>query len=513
MPEDFLLAGGNAGRTSSVREEHGPKTTFDQRWQNAASCDFGLHGPIVVDETVYVLTVESDEEDNLTYTLVGYDLDDGRGTCRISVPAQTQCYEIASDGRLIYAMTDKALQAINPQSEQIEWSTDFPDNPEYFEGRIVVTADSVYATFTRDVLHEMMQEMFEDDGNGGWDLKVGEVTASSEIGSSYQVGQAEMESVVSTGVSATLAYSDEMVFSVITTELVAADCTTGDVWTESIRDEDETADFRVDPAGIVADQSTVYVAPASSYEQEEEHGVATRGDKLQKNVTAYDSQTGTVQWQTAMSESGVDALAVAENVLIAYESAGGGQNTGRVVALDATDGSRLWEHYDIGSEPTISGVAVYAGTTDGSLVGLSVETGDEIQRYEMDAAPVGAPRILRDRFVVPTTAGLTCLEVTDRLPPSTSGQDTETDGTADAQCPNCGETVGSDLPFCAGCGTKLGSGPSCPGCGEGLHGDEAFCPSCGRELDTTEACPSCGNELDGDEMFCPSCGTNVSSED
>lgn len=377
-----------------------------------------------------------------------------------------------------------------------------------------MTADHLYATFTRDVLHEMMQGMFDANDNGGWELMIGEVTDNSDIGSSYQVGQTEKEIVASAGVSATLAYSDGMIFSVVTTELVAVDSATGKTWTEPLRPDDETKGFQVDPAGIVADESTVYVAPVSGYEREEmKHGMTARGDKLQKNVTAYDSRTGTVQWQAAMSESGVDALGVTEDVLIAYESPSGTQNTGRMVALDATDGSRMWEYYDVGCEPTISRTVVYAGTTDESLVGLSLQTGEEIQRYEMDATPVGAPRICQGRFVIPTTTGLTCLAVTSSSESSHSDQDTVAPETTDSQCPNCGETVDPDMQFCSSCGTELDAGSSCPGCNADIRGDEAFCPSCGMELGTVELCPSCGSELDGDEAFCPSCGTDVSGGD
>lgn len=77
--------------------------------------------------------------------------------------------------------------------------------------------------------------------------------------------------------SVTLAYSDGMVFSIVTTESVAVDSPTGKMWTGPLRPDDETEGFQVDPAGLVADELTVYVAPVSGYEREEmKHGMAAK---------------------------------------------------------------------------------------------------------------------------------------------------------------------------------------------------------------------------------------------
>ncbi|MFR7478069.1 MAG: zinc-ribbon domain-containing protein [Acutalibacteraceae bacterium] len=49
-------------------------------------------------------------------------------------------------------------------------------------------------------------------------------------------------------------------------------------------------------------------------------------------------------------------------------------------------------------------------------------------------------------------------------------------------CPTCGRTVGDNVKFCPGCGSKMPQGNVCPVCGRENREGAAFCSACGAAL-------------------------------
>lgn len=498
MSEEFLCQGADPARSSAVPHEYDPDFEPHVRWQNAAEF---YQGPIVVDDIVYVLVGGPIDQDGYDNTLVGYDLQNGQGVCRIEVPDDHYCAELVSDGRLVYVYTERMVSAVNPQAERIQWTCDICEDLEY-SGSAVAADGSVYAT---SITENMVGQTL---GGGVWNHNVVDIDPADGTSRTYRAREAESETQPSIASSTFLVHSNGLLFFVLDDTLIAVDPGSTDrvKWQQQVPDSEDAFRCQYDRRGIAADESGVYLAPSKVDAGREEVTGETRigGDSLQASVTAYDHQTGTVQWRTPLSKSGVRRIATANDVVVAYES-------GSIIALDAVDGSRRWEYHDAASRPIIAGGTVYANHDTEGVVGLSIETGEETHRYDIDDGfASGAP--LKDAVVVTGDGTLGCVELE---PVATSGTDRTADSSDTQQisegsnCPGCGETVDPQMQFCPGCGTELGTGQSCSSCGETLTGDEAFCPSCGTEVASDSTCPSCGDELAGDEAFCPSCGTDV----
>ncbi|MCD8321405.1 MAG: zinc ribbon domain-containing protein [Oscillospiraceae bacterium] len=84
------------------------------------------------------------------------------------------------------------------------------------------------------------------------------------------------------------------------------------------------------------------------------------------------------------------------------------------------------------------------------------------------------------------------------------------------KCPQCGEYVAGNAPFCTACGCRLlpETAVVCPGCGAVIDGGALFCENCGTRLPerpsegqhTQEVCHLCGTVLEEGTLFCPNCG-------
>ncbi len=89
------------------------------------------------------------------------------------------------------------------------------------------------------------------------------------------------------------------------------------------------------------------------------------------------------------------------------------------------------------------------------------------------------------------------------------------------KCPNCGEYVPDNTPYCTSCGHRLLADDVvvCPSCGKVLEKGMPFCQYCGSPLpqepqnENNGNAPSvvickCGNILPDDAQFCPKCGAS-----
>ncbi|MCD7844508.1 MAG: zinc-ribbon domain-containing protein [Oscillospiraceae bacterium] len=92
------------------------------------------------------------------------------------------------------------------------------------------------------------------------------------------------------------------------------------------------------------------------------------------------------------------------------------------------------------------------------------------------------------------------------------------------KCPQCGEYVAGNAPFCTACGHRLlpETAVVCPGCGAVADRGALFCENCGTRLPESppeqarqrrKVCHLCGAELEDGALFCSNCGVRRPSPD
>jgi outer membrane protein assembly factor BamB/uncharacterized OB-fold protein len=509
MTGEFLQQGATPGRTAAVEHAYDSESHVESRWQNAAT--FHL-GPLVIDETVYVLAENDADDEGYDNTISGYDIETGRGVCRIPVPESCRCQEMVSDGRLLYVYTERAVTAIDPRAQRVRWTREYADEPAYAVGSLVTADDTVYAT---GISKNMMGAVYD---SSVWNSTIVRMDTSDGTGGEQRFREVEQEARLHAAAESWLAYAEGLLFFALDNHLYAVDPSGGPeyLWKHPIPGFDGAFNCRISRQGIAADASRVYVGPSKVDAGRESvtGDVLPGGERLQAAVAAYDHRTGTMQWSTPLSDAGVSAIATADDVVVVYES------SGSLVALAGSDGHRIWEYHDAGSRPVIAGTTVYtAHATADSVVGVDLATGDETHHYDLpDDARMACPLDGTIITAGPDTLGCVTVEATGGTAttsdarsgePQGSGSERSAAGDAGSECPGCGATVTPDMEFCSACGTELSDEEVCPGCGDALSGEEAFCPACGTDLRARSQCPSCGEELSGNEAFCPSCGTNV----
>lgn len=131
----------------------------------------------------------------------------------------------------------------------------------------------------------------------------------------------------------------------------------------------------------LAHENTVYVATPSG-------------------VSALDALTGEGEWATPLDEGISAPMSAAGSALITLAG------TGKVVALRAADGERLWQH-DLGGRSPYGAVAgeqglIYLSLADSRVVALSLATGMRIWERRLSGI-LSEPAVGRDRVFVGST--------------------------------------------------------------------------------------------------------------
>jgi len=130
------------------------------------------------------------------------------------------------------------------------------------------------------------------------------------------------------------------------------------------------------------------------------NGAASDGERLfvtsadEASVVALDRATGAVEWTvTRTGETFYSAASVADGIVYTTTTNDAGLD-GTVLALDATDGSVVWQRPDHGdaqgSSPAVYGDLVITGThANGAVVAYDRATGETAWRYQ-DSGPVSS---------------------------------------------------------------------------------------------------------------------------
>lgn len=493
MTEDHRMVGVSPDRTSFIPDHPGFDGEFDVRWRRSVPS----HGDIlVVDGTVYVET-EQETRGETEYGIVGYDLDDGTGVSRFDFPESGRCFEIVSDGRLLFGVTNEQVTAYNLAAERTQWTHDYrEDRPDVGFKSVLVVDGTVYTDLDRV---PMMRAGFADSPDDVEVIEIALQALGANDGEGRRISVREVPNTWS-GPLTRIAYRDGQAFLGIDTEIVAVDIGSRDVsWTKTIEVLDEADFYSAEKDAFAVGPQGVYFGTRMAKKRVDGPPM----EELDPRVEVIDPTTGTRQWQVQLPQSGAKSIAVGEDVVLVLLWDGG------LLAFDPADGSRRWENYDVERSIVVVDDTVYTMAA-GDLVGLSVDDGSERWRYQLpsDASgSLGNGIFVLDDAVLLRGAELLCLEPTGG---GDSGGVTETTPEGD-RCPDCGEMVDDGAEFCPNCGSHLDTN-ACPNCGESLDGDEAFCPGCGTELSDTDACHECGADLDGDEAFCPSCGADLSTQ-
>ncbi len=478
---DYLLAGGDAGRTAARPDGTAP-TDAEVRWESAIDVEAQ---PLVLDGVVYTTVTERVDGDSSDWSdigerrteFVGFRLADGTGTFQLDLPDDYRVRGLGADSRRLYAATGEGVAAFNPRTERVEWSVELDDATR----RLAVDGSDVYAV------------------NPGYDLRddlVVRIATFPDGGESYSRDIVyEVEPNAGVPRPSNLAVADGSAFVSIRGTVVRYDGR-DTVW-EATLDQSSPAE------SLVVHDGMLYCSVGDS------------GSR--SSLRAYDAATGTTAWDAQLADTASAIAVVGETVVAVIGDVAGG--AAGLTAFDTTDGSRRWEAFEITPTSPISVVdgTVFVGTEDASgtsLTALDLADGTEAWSVDVPTRVEYYPVVLDDAIVVGGDS-LVCLDsvVETGADAPSRMRSTDTGATDDEsrQCPSCSAAVGSDDEFCAECGTQLLPDEACPACGQSLDGDELFCPQCGHDLGGSDpACPDCDTDLDGGEAFCPQCGRDLS---
>jgi outer membrane protein assembly factor BamB len=109
------------------------------------------------------------------------------------------------------------------------------------------------------------------------------------------------------------------------------------------------------------------------------------------DVCALDAKTGTELWSVSVGFSSDTGLSLSNNLLYL------GTNDSRVVALDAEDGSTVWETDDpsgsVVSTPAVVDGVLYVGSNDDSLYAFDADTGNQLWSAPTGGAITSSPAV------------------------------------------------------------------------------------------------------------------------
>lgn len=118
------------------------------------------------------------------------------------------------------------------------------------------------------------------------------------------------------------------------------------------------------------------------------------GGKTSGKIYALNVNTGTIEWEYPGEGTLEDAFIGSPLIVNDILYAGG--KAGTLYALDATDGSKLWQ-FDVGSQiwatPAISGDTLFIGTFGDVLYALDAATGLEKWQFQTGGAIVSQPLV------------------------------------------------------------------------------------------------------------------------
>jgi len=135
------------------------------------------------------------------------------------------------------------------------------------------------------------------------------------------------------------------------------------------------------------------------------HGVVSFGT-TDGTFFALSPATGNLLWQADLDGSiRTNPTMVAGNLYVAVN---GGSEGSRIVAMNAGDGTTLWQTHISGGISAALAVdeSLYAGTSLGDLLALDRKTGDIRWQVRFKNNQPNAPLVLNDRVIFTTTSGL-----------------------------------------------------------------------------------------------------------
>lgn len=116
-------------------------------------------------------------------------------------------------------------------------------------------------------------------------------------------------------------------------------------------------------------------------------------------MIAVDAATGTEQWRfTFTPEGDVKSSPAAANGTVFF-----GSDNGNVYALNASDGTKVWEFATggkVSSSPAVVNGVVYVGSNDGNLYLFDASTGDAIDCFEAGDALSSSPAVANGNVYV-----------------------------------------------------------------------------------------------------------------
>jgi len=116
-------------------------------------------------------------------------------------------------------------------------------------------------------------------------------------------------------------------------------------------------------------------------------------------VVALDADDGTKVWETSVDDEGLSSSPTVTDGLVLTGTKGGG-----FVALHASNGSVAWETTVAGevylAQPTVHDGVVYVGTENGTLHALSMANGSEVWTFEREGRFRGTPLVANGAIYV-----------------------------------------------------------------------------------------------------------------
>jgi len=122
-------------------------------------------------------------------------------------------------------------------------------------------------------------------------------------------------------------------------------------------------------------------------------GTVKAGSTQGNTVFAVDAATGNKQWEfNSTPEGDIRSSPAVANGKVFF-----GSNNENVYALDASDGTRLWNFStgdSVESSPAVADGVVYVGSDDGNLYGIDAETGEKSFSFDTGGSVGSSPAVV-----------------------------------------------------------------------------------------------------------------------
>ncbi|MCU4743328.1 PQQ-binding-like beta-propeller repeat protein [Natronoglomus mannanivorans] len=300
-------------------------------------------------------------------------LDRNDGEASLLAEGESTIYDLEFDGEFVFtAAANGNLTALDPTTGGEVWSFESHGWPT---AQPAVLNDGVYTPLMEDSITKLSRER----GETQW-------TFAGE-----------------TGFYTTPALSEE--FAVVSNSLgdvYAIDRTDGtEYWHASIEPVDVRRFGWRDPIPGIASGSRGLIPVASP---------TISGDTVylaEGAVTAFDLEDGTERWTVETdSEAGFHSTPTVFDEMVFVS-----QQDTRLIAVDATDGTILWEYEEpVNSSPTVVDDVAFVVSNRGGTIALDAQTGDE--RW-INGVGGSTPPAVTDEFVIVTDREIHALTLTD----------------------------------------------------------------------------------------------------